>query len=524
MATSSSKPEYKDPLASLSSILDLFSGKTSVTTTSPSTITESTRSNITQDQLAALIAGEMAPLNQASKGSGLSAYGDTTLALGRGEVAANVAAKYAGSTTTRQSSGETRTTTSPGPLSGDRIGDTAGNLILMQLASPFAKKLTKQGGFIDGISDAIDKGADAVINPIADWGRDLFSGSTASSEIASDFVGPPISAMETGLIDTATEYAGDALSDIGDSISSGFDWFKDFLGFAEGGYVDRHVASTNLQDQSLASPKLSASGDIAPATNAAKDLILSKVASDSIRDGGSAADRPTSTKDRMPPEYEGKLNDLGFKALGLGLLGLTPIGGLYSNAASISNKVLGTSLPTLMGTVGDIVKTRKEAIAVQGILDGIAGSVAAAGGVQVDTRNVDGSYTAESGAVSRGIRADGISTSDLGSAEAESRATGIKGDSIDSRDLGPAESGGSDNSSADSDSGGWGGESRGFTAGGKVRGPGTSTSDSIAAHLSDGEYVIDAKTVRALGPEFFQAIQAKFNPAAIQSQAMKGRL
>ena len=56
------------------------------------------------------------------------------------------------------------------------------------------------------------------------------------------------------------------------------------------------------------------------------------------------------------------------------------------------------------------------------------------------------------------------------------------------------------------------------------RSPGTSTSDSIPAKLSDGEYVIDAKTVDALGPDFFQKLQAMFNPEAIASQAAKGRI
>jgi hypothetical protein len=46
-----------------------------------------------------------------------------------------------------------------------------------------------------------------------------------------------------------------------------------------------------------------------------------------------------------------------------------------------------------------------------------------------------------------------------------------------------------------------------FAAGGSVRGPGTSTSDSILAALSTGEYVMDAKTTKAFGPDFFRALQ-----------------
>lgn len=45
-------------------------------------------------------------------------------------------------------------------------------------------------------------------------------------------------------------------------------------------------------------------------------------------------------------------------------------------------------------------------------------------------------------------------------------------------------------------------------AGGYISGPGTSTSDSIPALLSDGEYVIRASSVEKYGPEFFDQLNA----------------
>lgn len=59
----------------------------------------------------------------------------------------------------------------------------------------------------------------------------------------------------------------------------------------------------------------------------------------------------------------------------------------------------------------------------------------------------------------------------------------------------------SDNSSS-SDTGG----GSGFAQGGKVRGPGTSTSDNIPAWLSPGEFVIRAAAVRKWGSGFFAAL------------------
>jgi hypothetical protein len=44
--------------------------------------------------------------------------------------------------------------------------------------------------------------------------------------------------------------------------------------------------------------------------------------------------------------------------------------------------------------------------------------------------------------------------------------------------------------------------------GGLIRGPGTSTSDSIPARLSNGEFVINAKAVRSVGPAFLAAINS----------------
>jgi hypothetical protein len=57
--------------------------------------------------------------------------------------------------------------------------------------------------------------------------------------------------------------------------------------------------------------------------------------------------------------------------------------------------------------------------------------------------------------------------------------------------------------------GGHVGMKAGYAAVGRfIQGPGTSRSDSIPMWLSDGEYVTDADTVKALGPQFFKALPA----------------
>ena len=61
-----------------------------------------------------------------------------------------------------------------------------------------------------------------------------------------------------------------------------------------------------------------------------------------------------------------------------------------------------------------------------------------------------------------------------------------------------------------------------FAAGGFVSGPGTGTSDSIPAMLSDGEFVMRATAVRQYGPEFMNALNQQrvgFTPAAAAVRA-----
>lgn len=55
-------------------------------------------------------------------------------------------------------------------------------------------------------------------------------------------------------------------------------------------------------------------------------------------------------------------------------------------------------------------------------------------------------------------------------------------------------------------------ESSGFAGGGRVRGPGTGTSDSIPAWLSDGEFIIRAAAVRKYGAAFFAALNGMRMP------------
>lgn len=60
-----------------------------------------------------------------------------------------------------------------------------------------------------------------------------------------------------------------------------------------------------------------------------------------------------------------------------------------------------------------------------------------------------------------------------------------------------------------------GGYAQGYPVGGVVRGPGTATSDSIAAYLSNGEYVINAAATRLWRPVLDAINYGKGRPAAV---------
>ena len=73
---------------------------------------------------------------------------------------------------------------------------------------------------------------------------------------------------------------------------------------------------------------------------------------------------------------------------------------------------------------------------------------------------------------------------------------------------------------------GMGMSAMGFANGGKIRGPGTGTSDEVPAvngdsgqpiRLSNGEYIVSADVVRAKGQEFFDRLQQKYHQPVKQS-------
>ncbi len=84
------------------------------------------------------------------------------------------------------------------------------------------------------------------------------------------------------------------------------------------------------------------------------------------------------------------------------------------------------------------------------------------------------------------------------------------------------EGGGTATSSDGSGVGTGDGTGTAFKQGGKVNGPGTTTSDSILARLSDGEHVTKAKSVQLFGEDFMDAVNQGDPQRAIVEMFKKG--
>lgn len=117
------------------------------------------------------------------------------------------------------------------------------------------------------------------------------------------------------------------------------------------------------------------------------------------------------------------------------------------------------------------------------------------------TSGLFGSPVAEVSAVSPPGQ---VTTTDLGMLGGD----GSGGDFGGFGDRGP---GGSSGDTGASDAGAGPGGPGDLANGGEVNGAGTGTSDSIKANLSDGEFVMSADVVNALGEDFFNQLQAAFH-------------
>lgn len=128
---------------------------------------------------------------------------------------------------------------------------------------------------------------------------------------------------------------------------------------------------------------------------------------------------------------------------------------------------------------------------------------------------VSGGDSASTDASSMGATNGADSSSDNSGAVGDTSGVGSA--------TGPGSGGDSGNGSGDPGDGSSGG-GVGAANGGYITGPGTGISDSIPARLSDGEFVLSADVVEAVGLDKLQALQDKYHvPAAVQKLQQFGK-
>lgn len=215
----------------------------------------------------------------------------------------------------------------------------------------------------------------------------------------------------------------------------------------------------------------------------------------------------------------GESNALG---MALGLLGAGHVGSLAAAGTApgaTNNSVLGTlgvvglnavapGLGTVAGLIGGLIGMATATGNEVGNTGGM-GLGSAMGGENVDMGNAAGN--AGDNSVELGLDL-GLDSGVGGAGAAGTGATG-----------GAAGDAGSDGSAAagvgvGASGAGEASDGLGFASGGKVTGPGTGTSDSIIARVSNGEYVVSADVVETIGVDFFDALQAALHkPATMYS-------
>lgn len=211
----------------------------------------------------------------------------------------------------------------------------------------------------------------------------------------------------------------------------------------------------------------------------------------------SAADSPSASSTNSGIGSIGSV--AGAIGSAAGLSGMGSVGGL---ASATSNNA---AVASVAGAIATAVTANPAVGMVVSALIGNSGTGSSTPGVDADAANA-------AAAISDTDPMDAfMSQIDAALNGGNTAAAAAPGSVGDSSGAAVGDSGGNSvGADGDGGVGAGGGDGGGWKRGGKVSGPGTSTSDSIDAKLSDGEYVINAAAVDHFGKDFFDMINNNF--------------
>lgn len=364
----------------------------------------------------------------------------------------------------------------------------------------------------------------------AEYGPDLSAALGTAGSAAGGLAGNTTDLFNldlSGLLGDVGTGASDLFSGIGDSVSSGVggaidaigSWFDDAGSwFADGGHVNvakiRAGNEARMASVPAKAPGYADGGPVtrnknnmgslatAPGTgalNASPEQIAALTAPTPTTAAMTAPAKFVDTRGERPADQ--LTSQLGGGAEGNGPTTGGP-GGTPEQNAAMAN-AFGMSLATALATaaLGPV-----GALGMKGI-SALTGTPTLPGAMmQQVVASITGSGAGDNG--SMGDRGPGGSSGDSAAAAAGADAAGPGGHGgTAGSGTGSGVGGGDAGSSADGS----------YRDGGHINGPGTGTSDSIIARLSDGEFVISKDVVDAVGTDFLQKLQDTFHtPAAMQ--------
>ena len=384
--------------------------------------------------------------------------------------------------------------------------------------SPFVQGLFKRRGNVDGMMEGASAGAGFGYSPSVDQNYDSydFQGSTSNDYYSDLGVG-----QDYDSYDFSGTGGGDYYSDLGvgqdyDSYDFGgsspdFSGMSDFEssvsdfdipGFAQGGKVDIFQAIADGK-RSRSAPNQPKPVDMrAPYQQAAKE---------SVQDQGTAGSDSVNGFAGMGSSLAGT-GVTGAIGLGNTVAGLSGIGGVpgLNGALGLAGAASNSDALSAAAMTGLGMVSAPLAIAVSLLSSLFSGSGNSGLGTAASTGSGIGTAIGSMGGGGDvGMGSESGLGAGLGAALGD--PGGGAGDSGvgDSSGMGGG-IGGAAGGMGDGDSGAAGdGADGAFATGGKVKGPGTGTSDSIVAKLSNGEFVSTAHTVSTLGDSLFKSLEHK---------------
>lgn len=379
--------------------------------------------------------------------------------------------------------------------------------------------------FSPNFSFSTDSALSNLGSSIADSGPSIFSSGLDFSPVFSD-----------GFFDFASNAASSIAPDIASQVGSSFgdsfgDSFSGFFsdlgkgiagifGFEDGGLVGRDGAPVREPQEyaegglvragggrrssapsydPLIRPTTAANNSVVPGLNPARSVpSLSIQLPDRDYEDAGGIGESTSTATQASPE--------AVAAIGLGMQGLQGL-------------AIGMALSPVLGPVSAALSQN---LGIPGMALGMLGKSAVVNALQAAINGSTSAAPSGLGDVGEGDEGNTPSIGDPSNDNPDSAPSGSVSIGQGANDDGSSNGGTSGGSGADGNGPGGTGSGPGngpggnaaWKDGGKVKGPGTGTSDSIHAMLSNGEYVVSDDVVDAVGVEFFDRLQAMFHKTA----------